>query len=118
MRSVKYVPSLCKGEDKIFDGSVEIRLPTFDEKFEYFESLGADVDESGSVDKLSNTSKIKKIRSLVGVSKPHYLAVDLKKLSSGEEFKSFDDLTTEPDAHPILIEVATHLLSGFDLGKR
>lgn len=112
------MPEACKGEEKTFEGNLEIRLPTFDEKFEYLESIGMNLDEVDNLEKVSKLSLLKSIRSMVRLSKPHYIAVNLKKLGTGEDYKSYDDLSTDPDAHGILTEVASKMLEGFSLGKR
>lgn len=118
MRTVKYVPEACKGEEKVFEGNLEIRLPTFDEKFEYLESLGMNLDDAEDLTKVSKLALLKSIRAMVRLSKPHYVAVNLKKIQSGEVYKTYDDLSTDPDAHGILTEVASKMLEGFSLGKR
>lgn len=117
MKSVKYVPSQCKGDAPEFSGEVEIRLPTFDEKYEYFEASGVEVNEKGEMDIKSTMTKIKLMRGIVKMSAKHYLSVSLKKNATGEEYKSFEDMSVDPDCHPIMIEVGTQLLNGFKLGN-
>lgn len=129
MKLLKYVPEACQGEDKKFDGSVEIILPTFDQKYSYLEEYaefasGEDPTKEVEDDKLTleekkkrNLLRIKQIRDIVRISKPHYHSVSIVKLSDGTKYESFDDLSYDDDAHAILIEIAPKLLSGFSLGK-
>ena len=117
MKSVVFIPSICKGDEALFSGEVELRLPTFDEKFEYLEKTGIEFDDGGLVEVGTTPNKIKFIREIVKLSEKHYIRVSLKDLNSNEEFKSFEDLQYCTEAHPLLMEVATALLNGFKLGN-
>lgn len=115
---MKYVPECCKGDNPSFSGEVELRFPTFDEKYELLESSGVEIGDSGEVDVGGKTkAKFALIRKMVSISKPFYVTVALKNLESGEELKSFEDLSADPDAHEILIEIAGRILNGKSLGK-
>ena len=116
MKTVKYVPEACKGENPQFSGDVEIVLPTFDEKYEYFEQSGLEVNDAGEIQSANTLTKLKAMRNLVKMSQKHYKTVSLKKIS-GEDIKSYDDMQYDSDCHPIMIDVATKLLNGFKLGN-
>lgn len=116
MRSVDYVPSICKGENPAWKGSIKLRPPTFDEKYEYLENLGLNIDEQGAV-KSETLEKIKSIRKLVSLSQKHYLEVSLERVSDSAKFVSFDDMQYEDDLHGVLAEVASLLVQGFRVGN-
>jgi hypothetical protein len=119
------VPEACKEQtdkdgNKVapsFAGSVELVLPTFDQKYEYLESTGIDIDDKGAVDLGTITKKMRMIRKLVALTKDHYKSVDLKCLKTNAEFKSFDDMTVDDACHSIMIEIAMTLLTGIKLGN-
>ena len=117
MKQVTYVPSACKGDDATFEGSVTLRLPTFDEKYEYLERIGITIDDEGKVDLGDKKNRLRLMREMVKASSSHYLEVKLKNKATGEELKSFEDMSYEPLAYPILTEVAPQLLNGFSVGN-
>lgn len=117
MKTVKYVPSVCKGDNPTFSGFIELRLPTFDEKYEYLETSGISVGESGEINSGNTISQMAVIRKFVKQSAKHYQSVSLKKIATEEAFESFDDMQYDSDCHQILIEVATQLINGFKLGN-
>lgn len=117
MKTVKYVPKACKGDSPVFTGEVELRLPTFDEKFDLLDAAGVEIGDDGKVE-LSGSKRIKIIRQLVRLTKDYYVAVSLKRLDDESELKSYDDLQCDSDAHEILGEVALEIMHGFKLGKK
>jgi hypothetical protein len=116
MKTIKIVPTVCKGEDATWEGSVTLRMPTFDEKFDYLEKLQVSVSEDGTVEGSQN-QKLKSIREMVRLSKEHYLEVDLKSKVSKEEIKSFDDMQYVEELHGALVEIAGMMLNGFKVGN-
>lgn len=119
MKTVKYVPSVCKGENPSFEGSVTLRMPTFDERMDYLESLTEgdfEIDESGKMNRVKSQN-MKSIRQMVKNSQKHYQAVEIKNKSTGEEYKSFEDLTSDGETHLILIEVASFIIQGAKMGN-
>lgn len=112
---VKYIPEVCKGEGATFEGSLEIKVPSFDQKYQYIEDAGFELGEDGAV--AGGMKNMKAIRAMVRFSKDHYVNVDLKRKSDGKEFKSFDDMQYDSDCDSILIEVAGKLMHGFKLGN-
>lgn len=117
MKTVKYVPEICKGENPKFSGEVELRLPTFDEKYEYAEKSNIQFNDKGEVETTNKLAQVALIRQFVKVSQAHYISVSLKKIATGEEFKSFEDMSYESDLHETLIEIATQIVNGFKLGN-
>lgn len=116
MKTVKIVPTVCKGDDATWEGSVTLRLPTFDEKFDYVERLQVHVNEDGTVEG-DQSQKLKSVREMVKMSKAHYVECDLKNKSTGELIKSFDDLQYVEDLHSTMVEIAAMLLNGFKVGN-
>jgi hypothetical protein len=118
MKTVKIVPSICKGDDSHWTGHVVMRLPTFDEKFEYLENLGVNFSDSGAVvESEGGNNRVKQLRKMVDLSKKHYVEVSLKNVDTGEEINSLEDMTYNEDCHKALIEIATMMLQGFKLGN-
>lgn len=116
MRVIKYVPKACEGDDATFEGFVMMKTLSFDDKYELFENSNvANLKES--VEKTTTSDQMKMIRTMVKNSEKFYESVSLRKKSTGEEFKSFEDLKYDDDAHIVLIDIATALLNGFKLGK-
>lgn len=118
MKHVTYIPEVCKGENPTFSGTIILRPPTFDEKYELLEVSGIEIADDNSVKMPSGNSRLRLMRALVKASEKNYVTVSLKRLADGEEMKSFQDLSTAPDCHEILINVATELLHGFKMGKQ
>jgi hypothetical protein len=116
MRSIKYIPEICKGESPKFSGDITVKAFTFDEKFEYIQSLDVDVSSDGSVN-VGNSNNIEKTRRMVKLSQKYYISVDLKNNATGEEIKSFEDMSYCEELHECLIEIAAKMLSGFKLGN-
>lgn len=105
----KYIPkAVVEGK---FTGFVKVKLLTFDEHYDFLEMYAGAGDDDDSLKGLKAT------RQLVAASKSHYLEVDLKRVSDGAEFKSFDDLAYGSDCHKILVDVATGLLGSFGEGN-
>lgn len=116
MKTIKIVPTVCKGDDATWEGSVTLRMPTFDEKFDYLEKIQISVNEDGTVEGSQN-QKLKSIREMVKLSKDHYMEIDLKSKSTKEEIKSFDDMQYVDELHSALVEIAGMMLNGFKLGN-
>ena len=115
MKTLKIVPSICKGKAAKWEGSVTLRLPSFDEKFEYIERLSMEVDGEGNI-QASQAKQIASVREMVKISKKHYELVELKS-KDGEEVKSFEEMQYVEELHGVLIEVAGMLLNGFKVGN-
>lgn len=116
MKTIKIVPAICKGDDATWEGSVTLRLPTFDEKFEYVSRLQVAVKDDGTVEG-DQISKIKSVREMVKMSKEHYVEVDLKSKTNGEIIKSFDEMQYVEELHGTMVEIAGLMLNGFKVGN-
>ena len=116
MKTIKIVPTVCKGDNATWEGSVTLRMPTFDEKFDYLEKIQISVNEDGTVEGSQN-QKLKSIREMVKLSKDHYIEIDLKSKATKEEIKSFDEMQYVDDLHGALVEIAGMMLNGFKLGN-
>jgi hypothetical protein len=110
MKTYKFVPDCCQGDDASFEGHVIIKKPNYDERCEMWEQVGDLTHEN-------NIEQMKKMRVAVGLSKAFYVEVDLKHKETGEEFKSFDDMHAESELHEVLTDVALKLLHRFKLGN-
>lgn len=116
MKTIKIVPAICKGENAAWEGCVVLRMPTFDEKFEYVERLQVIVKDDGTVEG-DQISKVKSVREMVKMSKAHYVEIDLKSKSTGEIVKSFEEMQYVEDLHSTMVEVAGLMLNGFKVGN-
>lgn len=116
MKTVKYVPTICKGDDPSYSGHVELRMPSFNEKFDLLEKAGVELDEDSKVI-YKTAGKLAMIRKMVEITEPYYVSIELKRNSDGAELKSYDDLQNEPDAHSVLTEVSVQIMQGMKLGK-
>jgi hypothetical protein len=113
---VSYIPKVCKDEDATFSGSIKLKVPGFDERYQFMEDSGIDVGDDGGIQKKSGNFAI--LRKMVKGSQKFYVGVELKKLSDGKEYKSFEELCEDPDCDPILIEIAGQIRSGFNPGPK
>jgi hypothetical protein len=119
MKTIEFEPSLCKeitneaGEKTLpkFKGKIVLRRPTFDDRSQFAEEIDFEAldPEGGSVDKKKSISVMRK---LVKMSESFYQSVDIERLSDGQKFSSFDDLSVEVGCTEILMEAATFLVSG------
>lgn len=112
---IDYIPTQCKGEDKKFEGTVKIKLPSFDQKYLYMEQSGFSVNEKGEFE--SGIKQIPAIRKMVSFAKDHIVSVSLKKIPSGVQFKAYDEMIYDGDCDSILIEIAMQLMNGFKVGN-
>ena len=116
MKTIKIVPTVCKGDNAAWEGFVVLRLPTFDEKFDYLERLQVTVKDDGTVEGDAH-QKLKSVREMVKMSQAHYVEVSLKNKKTGEEVKSFDDIQYVEDLHSAMVEIAAMMLNGFKVGN-
>lgn len=114
MKTIKFIPKVAQGEDAKFSGSVELRVPTFDERFECLEQSGFKMNQAGEVDP---TGQISMLRSMVKLSQPFYVSVDLTSKDGGDKFTSFKEMSEDAACDPILIEIAMMIASGFKASK-
>jgi hypothetical protein len=118
---IVYVPKACKedeGKPARLSGSVTLRKPTFDEKYSYLSESGLSLDAEGKPVEISETkARIDFIRKVVGISRKHYIKVELVVIESGEKIESLDDLESHGDFDDVLIEIGTQVFNGFRLGN-
>jgi hypothetical protein len=115
MKEIKFTPAAC-AEGKEFSGSVTMRVPMFDERYEVLDQMGIKIDKESGEAKLEDMGSFSSIRKMVKASIPFYKSVEIKH-SDLREFKSVEDMLAEPDCDTILIEVAMAISRGFRPGK-
>lgn len=111
-KKYKWVPS----DDSVLSGHVTLRVPTFNERFEYMEYSQFDIGPGEE-----QSTKIKQLcalRKLVDLSNKHYLEVCLKKKEDSSEIKSFDEMSLDADCDQALIEIAGLIMNGFKIPKK
>lgn len=110
MKQLVYTPKACQ-EGGDFIGGVTLRLPSFDERYEALDELGIKVNKDGEIE-MSDMNSFKAVRSLVKMCGKYFVSVDIKH-KDGREFKSKEDLESDPECDGILIEIAMNLSKGF-----
>lgn len=110
------MPAMCKGEKAKFKGHIMLRPPTYDERFQYAESMGVNLNDDGAIE-YSEKPNLGTLRRLVENSKPHYISVHLQH-KDGTEYKSFDDMTVDSECGAILTEVGMKIIRGFRPSKK
>lgn len=103
------------GPEPVLSGHVVLRVPSFDERMQLLEDIGLEINEQG-VGTIPEENKLKMTRKLVAATEPYYVEVDMKHVD-GSEYKSFDDLSHDLLAQPVLMEVAHLMQSGIRPGK-
>lgn len=111
---VSYSPVGEDGKDLGFSGSVTLRVPAIDERYDYFNQIGVQIDDDGKVN-FNTQESLKKMPAILRLSYGHYKAVDLTRKSDGKKFSSLDELKYDMSCQEVLINVAMKLISGFDL---
>jgi len=110
-----------------FEGHIMLRPPEFDECMEYLEQSGVDLVEEEEKDKKKKESKddkievakknMKQLRAMVRISAPHYKEVKLKNRETQTEYKSFHDLSVDPECRNLLAVVGGMVVRGFGPSK-
>lgn len=116
---ITYTPKVCtsykddEGNDvqPTFSGAIKMRVPNFDERYEFIENSGIDVGDDGGIKRGESNFSI--IRKLVKNSQKFYVGVQLTRISDGKEFSTFEGLAEDSDCDGILIEVAGQVRGGF-----
>lgn len=111
---ILYTPSVCKQVDDqapTFKGEIKVKVPNFEERYQFIEDAGLDVGDDGGIQKRGGNFAI--IRNMVKASEKFYVSIDLTRISDDKKFNSFQDLTMDSTCDEILIEVAKEIRSGF-----
>lgn len=99
----KITPQICK--DGQYEGHVVMRMPDYDQRLEITEEC-ADDDESEGEQKQTLKSKLRFIRK-VAAKLPQYIeSVEIKRLSDGFVFSSFDQMKYDTDMGQVISELA------------
>lgn len=100
-----FVPSVCKGEGARFQGTVSIREMTFDERLEFYESLGIDENESNST-----KHYIRMLREIGKRSHSFVKCVELVRLSDQTKIQSWDEVYSNSELTSLVMEVCKEIL--------
>lgn len=111
MKTFNYVPDVCKGDDAKWQGSVLLRMPTFDEKCEMIESLDFKTGED------SVKANIALTRQLVKMSERFYVTVDLSSKDGLSSAKSYQDMQDDHELHGALVAVGSLIFEKINLGN-
>lgn len=117
-----YTPKLCEGDDALFDGTIKLKGLHFEKKMELLETMEKEGIGLGELAKLAEDTKVDPMKGIrimhrfVVLTKEQWESCAIKDKKTGTELKSYDDVASFPLAHPILQEVALHIVTG-GLGK-
>lgn len=134
MKTTNFIPKACleskDGEGVVipptFSGSIDLKIPTFFERQKLKTMLIVAVSTEGGTDlaalkagtgKVNVVKMMEQMGELVRESVPFYQKVEIKNLRTGEEHKSFDDLSCDPDADALIQEVAQEIAGGLGVSK-
>jgi len=115
MKEIKFTPKAFTAESG-FTGSVTMRVPGFDERYEVLDQMGIKIDAASGEASMAEVGSFSSIRKMVKASQGFYKEVEVKH-ADGREFKSFEDLQSDPDCDGALIEIAMAISRGFRPGK-
>lgn len=116
MKQIKHIPEECTGENPRFTGHIMLKVPNFDEKWGMLDGLGLEMNDEGHVD-MAKMKSFSFIRSYVKAAKPFFAEVSIKENLSGNEYKSYEDLSADSDTHPMLMKASLVVVSGMKLGN-
>lgn len=114
MKTISYVPSICKEPESKWSGEIVLRLLTFDEKCEYIDQVQDMMEKFSAL--APDKKNMKMARVMVQMSKPHYVSCKLKR-ADGLEISSFDEMQYEEDLHNVMVEVSGLMAQGFKVGN-
>jgi hypothetical protein len=106
-----YIPSYCKGDDRTFEGKITLRVPSAPERFRYLR-LATNLNNS------DDGQNLEAIAVMIEKLEYHIEKVDIKRLSDGKRYTSYDDLTYDTGANQLLIETSSWLLNGDQAEKK
>lgn len=112
---LEYVPKACRGDKAKFQGSILLRVPTFDEKYQYIEESGFELEDDGTV--RASIKQIGALRKIAKLAEKHCLKVTLEKLDDKKKISSYQEMTEDPDCEALILELATGLLNQFKPGN-
>jgi hypothetical protein len=122
---VTFVPSVCKpqedGSPQLYEGTVTMRMPTYDERLALYEEADIDVDDDDDNDdektkREKKKKRLRMMRAIARLAKDFVVAVELKRLSDGFVLSSWEHLSYESDASSVIQEVAGRLIGKFSVG--
>lgn len=126
---IKYVPQVCTDHEvelkdgqkemvkATFEGYIMLKGTTYDERMEMLESLSVTANAKGEVDTSTSINMVAETRKLVKRAKEKVISVHLKNLATGVEYKTFEDMDSDPDCDAILSELGFAFRKGFKPGK-
>lgn len=117
MKKIEFVPSICSQPDAKWVGKITIKKFNFDERYEFLQGLDVSFDENGAVNLNGQNEQLTRVRKMVAMSEKFYLSVDIKNSDTGEELKSFEDISYCDELHNVLVEVASFMLTGQKVGN-
>ena len=120
MKTYRFVPAEYKGDGKDeslkeFEGHVDLRIPTFDERMGYMQDIGVKFNDKGETEATSDF--VGQVRKMVAVSESHYIAVALRHKLSDTSYKTFEDLSMDQTCDRVLTIVGGLIVRGLGPSK-
>lgn len=109
---VKYVPSLCKGDDRQFEGHVVIDIPQYMDRLDMILSSGLDQSDLSNIEKIDGP----KIKLLKSASK-HLIGCEIKRIEDGYVYSGIDELLVCSEAAAMVTECLGKVINGVTVGK-
>jgi hypothetical protein len=116
MKTFKFVPSLCKGEDKKLNGYLMLKVPNFSERMDLQDMRSSQSIEDGKIVQ-EKIPVMQMIRKIVAYLKPFFIEIKLSSLDGSKVIASYDEMTEDENCHGILIEIAGQYATGLPLGN-
>ncbi len=120
MTEITYVPMVCQPREEAgatiaptFKGSLKMRIPTFQERWDYFAQIGMKMNAGGIDQTNLQDDQMGTAVKLALLAEKHVVAVDLTKIADGRVYKSYADLAYDQECDAILFELGMAMLRGF-----
>lgn len=106
---MNYTPRLLdENQNSVFNGHVEIDMPTYKERITLLKKVGTDVEG----DKI-----IEKADVLADITMKHVVKTELVHVQTETDFNSLDELSHYAEGTQLINELASVILNGIPLGK-
>lgn len=115
---ITFTPEICSGDTAEYSGQIVMKMPTYIERLEIYESQGLDL--SGGKEGIESEAKKKGLSMLKHAASqlPKYvMSVDIIRKSDGFKFDSLELLSYDSDLGPVMQECALKLVGRFNVGN-
>ncbi len=103
-----------KKSPALFSGDVLLAIPKNNERLAYIKSLSLELNSEG---KLNKSEAIDRADSMMKFALKHIKEVNLVRIEDSYKFDKAEMLEYDSDASQVLIQIASKLANGIQLGK-